>query len=385
VRTEDRERLLSSFSKTDDYDAGNAEFEKALGCWAPNWRALFAAVLADLDSDELGIRWWKDQLPAQERILISDQLIVCASSVGQNMREAWFHLLELRAARDEATKLAAMRFRGGPLAPMAPASGADELSMLQVETHLSGVFRALGSAFDCLAATIIGVAAVPQRILRADFQALSRYLSEPTPTDASPDRLWHAELGKDLRSIVEAAGPTNWLSWAMDFRNMLVHRGRHTTFKYVDGKQSPIVSPTGDTIYTATVHYIPPLDPGRAEVEVLRDGRDLGFFLKEDAGATVEELAGSTLYVVEKTCVKLLTIWSSRRASPGEHIQPKSQWHPKDHCKPSGFPGYASGVLNVEFDQIRSGGLVVRRMAAAGLTTGQIDAVWGPKKSAPKL
>ncbi len=367
MRKEDYDRLAATYSGSDP-DANEAEYLKALGSWSPSWRALFGAVFADLDPTRLGVGWWEHHLDTPRRILISDQLVVCLQSVAHNMNEARLHALELHAASDTATALASKRFRGGPRKPLPPATAPLEIAELEVGVHLGGFLRAVGSVLDCLAAVIIGVAAIPKPIFRADFKVLTeKYFSKVPTRLPSGTRTLHLELGSDLQARIAAVGPKNWLTWALEFRNMLVHRGRHITRKYVQANESPIVTSTGEATFTAKVIHLLPIDPGRAEVEVFRDAPHHALMLTEDAATTVEGISASTLALLEGTCRRLLEIWLARRSTPDLHPQPMQQWPDVNPSPMANFGGYAPESVPVKFQQIHTGGIVMRRLQSAAV------------------
>src|SRR6266851_4576567 len=87
----------------------------------------------------------------------------------------------------------------------------------------AGIIRALASALDCLAGVIIGVAALPLNILRADFDKARAKLAKINGA-ANAGASMQAQLAKQLEDAISAAGPQGWLGWTIDFRNMLAYR-----------------------------------------------------------------------------------------------------------------------------------------------------------------
>src|SRR5712692_3979436 len=162
------------------------------------------------------------------------------------MVEARLHLLELREARDKSATETARRMDlslGRPQL-LRSARAADGIPDLAVAVHLAGLLRAMGSALDCLAGVVIGVAAVPQPILWADFGNVTRkYLWKVTAEDST--KRIHADLGLRLREIIDQAGPQGWLDWTLAYRNMVVHRGRHQNLKRLVPTPSRVVTPAG--------------------------------------------------------------------------------------------------------------------------------------------
>jgi hypothetical protein len=94
-----------------------------------------------------------------------------------------------------------------------------------IRIHQAGIIRALASALDYLAGVIIGVAALPLSILKADFGRVRVMLGKIKGTINAGANM-QAQLAAQLETAIAAAGPQGWLDWTLHFRNMLVHRGR---------------------------------------------------------------------------------------------------------------------------------------------------------------
>lgn len=195
----------------------------------PSCAALENEVLADLtEQPPYGIGWWAPDPGASRRILISDQFCCCLASVASNMTEAALHWLEYLDAsdRDSARFADAVRMEpaGPTISPPRPRSPYDQLGPDFMRIHQAGTIRALASALDCFAGVIIGVAALPLSILKADFAGVRRTLGKIT--DATVGAKMQAQFARRLETTIATAGPSGWLDWTLDFRNMLVHRGR---------------------------------------------------------------------------------------------------------------------------------------------------------------
>src|SRR5207244_5727838 len=73
----------------------------ALGVEIPAWDTLEERIFADLTAERpYGIGWWAPHPGTSRRILISDQLYACTTSVSTNLVEAGVHWLELLDAVD---------------------------------------------------------------------------------------------------------------------------------------------------------------------------------------------------------------------------------------------------------------------------------------------
>jgi len=198
----------------------------------PTVEAIGIRHFADLvEQPPYGVGWWAPHPGAKRRILISDQLYACTASVADNMVEAGLHWLEFldQAEHEDSRYADVIKIRGGKIIADPPRcdSPLDELGATLVRMHVVGVVRALSGALDCLAGAVIGVSALPQDILRADFKkvqsGLQKMRDSPPPTLG---RQRQDEFGKCLDDHVAPAGPKGWLDWMLAFRNMLVHRGR---------------------------------------------------------------------------------------------------------------------------------------------------------------
>ena len=101
---------------------------------------------------------------------------------------------------------------------------AEQLAPDFVRMHQAGLIRGIASALDCLAGVIIGVAALPQSILKADFKQARAVLARVDGT-ASAGAKAQADFAAQLEAAIAHAGPLGWIEWTLDLRNMLVHRG----------------------------------------------------------------------------------------------------------------------------------------------------------------
>jgi hypothetical protein len=146
----------------------------ALGVDTPTWLQLETTILDDLRTEPpYGIAWWAPHPGTSRRILITDQLYACTHSTGANLIEAGLHWLEfLDFAERESDRLVyAVKIENGEFVVKAPRrqSPFEDVGLELVRLHVAGMVRALAGALDCMAGSIIGVAALPTRILRADL------------------------------------------------------------------------------------------------------------------------------------------------------------------------------------------------------------------------
>jgi hypothetical protein len=98
MRTADLARLSQPYPDDPDRNAGVPN--RALG-ETPDWDALERRIFDDLTVEQpYGIGWWPPHPGTSRRILISDQLYACTTSVSTNFVEAGVHWLELLDAVD---------------------------------------------------------------------------------------------------------------------------------------------------------------------------------------------------------------------------------------------------------------------------------------------
>lgn len=233
MRPTDLARLNAPYPE-DDTDPPEAAAMAALGMELPHWTMLETHIFGGFtEQPPYGIGWWAPDPGTSRRILIADQLYCCTVSVAGNMTEAALHWLEFLDAvdRDSARFADAVQIENGRpiISAPRPHSALDQLAPELVRVHYAGIVRALASALDCLAGVVIGVAALPMSILRADFDKARNNLNRIAGAANDGEKM-QAQFGAMLEAAIAAAGPPGWLKWTLDLRNMLVHRGRR--FEY---------------------------------------------------------------------------------------------------------------------------------------------------------
>src|SRR5262249_28799161 len=150
---------------------------------------------------------------------------------------------------------------------------------------------------DCLGATMVGVAALPTRILTADLgRARAAFQSKKL---SKPGRELQDQLSARVEMAIGRTGPSGWLEWATDFRNMLVHRARRMEIVNAERIESPILDAGGRSIVRAQTTIQLPRDPGRSEIEVMLH-RANALVLTESSRDTLEGILASTLRLVEE-------------------------------------------------------------------------------------
>lgn len=368
MRASDRARLSKAYPE--NADPSDSAATAALGVNLPRWAALEAEIFADLtEGPPYGIAWWAPGPGASRRILIADQLYCCVTSVPCNMTEAALHWLEhLEASeRDSDRFVDAVKIENGRpmIDPPRARNPLDQLSPAFIRIHQAGLIRALASALDCLAGAIIGVAALPQSILKADFGGARSRLGKASGR-ADDGTKMQAQFAARLTANIAAAGPDGWLDWTLDLRNMLVHRGRRLELGQFVPRTPTLYGADAQPVLRARRAAHLPRDPGRSDIEVFLD-TPWTLALSEEDGRTLQGLIASTEALLETTAQDLLELWVWRRANPKALIQPKAQWQNGRSTRSTGFDGYAPGRLQLAPGMGMTHPVVARRFRAAAL------------------
>lgn len=368
MRAADLARLNEPYPE--NTEPTEADARAAVGVNLQRWTSLENEILADfVEEQPYGIGWWAPNPGTSRRILIADQLACCLASVGGNITEAALHWLEYLDAsdRDNAHLAHAVKMLpGGPVIdPPRPCCPSEQLAPDLIRIHQAGLIRAVASALDCLAGVVIGVAALPQNILKADFKQARTVLSRIDGA-ASIGAKAQAEFAMRLESAIAAAGPQGWLDWTLDLRNMLVHRGRRIEL----GQYLPItpvlLGPDGNSAPRAHRVSHLPRDPGRSDIEVFID-TPWNMVLHEEGTGTLQGIMNSTGLLLEAAAEHLLDLWRWRRAHPADLGQPKEQWKLGPSNQSVGFSGYAPGSLPLEPSLGMMHPATARRFHAAAL------------------
>ncbi len=293
-----------------------------------------------IEEPPYGIGWWAPGPGTKRRILIADQLYCCVRSMEENMMEAALHWLEHENASErESWQSVIIDQDGKPRPePLPPNCARDLHAATLVRMHYCGIIRALASALDCLGGVIIGVASLRCSILKADFKVVRKFLGQIA--GESDGTIRQVEFAKVLESGICSSGPSGWLDWTLDFRNMLVHRGRRLEYGHI----VPVPPFRG---FNGRRVALLPRDPGRSDVEVLVAAPHR-LLLTEDARLTLRSLIASTKSLLETTAAGLLELWCWRRSNPSALPQLAEQWKNGPSIESTGFTGYAPDTVAVE-------------------------------------
>jgi len=350
-----------------DADAAERRFLETAGVFVPELGQLSSMIHGDLDERASGILWWREHVDAQRSVLISDHLVCAVDAIQTNLAEGSLHLSEAEnywtgVDRKHARIIEADGRRTWPQASNVAELLPEKLAVL----HTAGFFRAVGSVIDCLAAASIGVAAVSDNLLRADFERLRRWLNREIKPTTSRHAI-HDGLRVCVDDGIGAAGPVGWLRWASDYRNMFVHRGRRTELVKVE-LEARILDAQGRYIPKANSVRLLLRDPAASEIQGLTEFRKTQLTLTEPAERTMRALLESTKYLTQTIARHLCGVWSRRRSEPDLLKQPLEQWPELDSAS-VGFEGYEPGTTNLAATHIVGHPSLGQRIRAAGLSS----------------
>lgn len=356
-------------------EAGGSRVAVRLGVDSKRVDQLAAAIYADLDEETYGIGWWVDFGSAKRRIVVSDYLHQSVAAIGRNLLEARLHQLEAESAWDSSEEWFKRALLDAPqgdlLAP--PKNAEEELRGTFGDIHAGGFFRAIGSVLDCIAAAVVGVAGLPRRIFRVQWKVVLDDLS--ALAEANDPRRDFAEAVMARR---DSAGPEMWSEWAIEMRNMLVHRGRRVNINFVLPTSSLVYLPGG---MAYKPHRVVPLfqrDPGLSEIEVMHlKGKVTDVVVPEPAEETANSIFESALFFANEFSSLALELWDRRRSDRGLVEQPlDKQWPEVREEDPTSFDGYNPRNLGTEhLNTIMVNPQEGKRITAA-LATDDLHPIW---------
>lgn len=306
--------------------------------------ALAERIVGDLDETVGGIGWWSGYALSEEtRCGMSDYLIDAVRGVDRHLRMADFYVQEYEQKRKNADFKVRGRMRDNGGDPVARGADipADEESRLRLQSYVYAFFNLGCSVLDTLAGTVIGIAALPLPLVKAD-------LAKFTPFTRAPDYPFdHGRLGKSLHSNTEArdiqlrlirsfrtsvmeAGPGGWHVWMDHKRNQLAHRG---------GRLQVMAYPRLGRGVVRDQFLLLERDPDKTTIQGFHGNSSTmeSMYLLEDELTTMKGLLKSLNTTVIGTIVAARGVWEQRSERPQMLQQPATQWHQPNT---SGFDGY---------------------------------------------
>lgn len=155
-----------------------------------------------------------------------------------------------------------------------------------------------------------------------------------------------------IRDAIDTAGPSGWLEWLLNMRNMYVHRARAMNTRTTQQAGGPIyLSPT--TAYLpATLVGLLPRFPTHSDVQIVRGTNSLwDAYIRENCEETLTGMLESMDYLVSTVCRTLLEFWHRRKDNPVIIEQPfDKQWPSDEDPSQDAFAGYATQPLSIQAD-----------------------------------
>ena len=373
-------RLLSE--RVNDPDKARAETYSRLGIPLPALEKLTEEIENDLSvKPPYGIGWWKPTSDNACRILTSDYLCACTTSVAHHLLAARLHQEAYLAFKDNGLVISSADFPGPSRSALEWIEKGGAFGFI----HRDGVLRALASALDCLAGSIIAVCAVKTKMKRAGFTGLRSHLRKKaylldTHTKNKSIEVRNRLLER-LELMIAECGPPQWMEWMLDFRHMLVHRGRRMEITAPE-PASPVYNPHGQFARWSENDHLP-RDPSLSDIEAILSLDELGkIVLAEHAEETLSGLLDSTTKLVRSVSDALLEIWILRRKEPDAIQQPFTKhWFPAEEKEVTTFTGYFE-CDPVSPDAIKANQRFLRRIQAAAADKTSLSA-WEDEEMVP--
>lgn len=304
-----------------DGETRRAAIQEALSVPMPHLQRLLDELRAGVSCEDWGFPQLVDIHDVEQRALVSDQLLGAADGIQDAIVDAGISAFDV----DLETGPNGISYRGRD------DTINDMLHAERLRRAVAAFFDAVGTALDCLSAVLIVVTRAPLSVQRADYTQLigldptKAYANAFAATVPQTQRdLWTTLLA-ELRSAA-GSGPRDWLSWSLEMRNALTHRGRITDVylpRAISGRL--LVPPTSapQSYYRYDLHLRSrPWLPG---LEQLLAGPGLpGSWLDEPAGRTIAGLRDELLAFCERLAAWSLQRWTS--GSQSQLVAPVRRW-----------------------------------------------------------
>jgi hypothetical protein len=327
-------------------------------------RELSETLTADFTDADSGFAQFADISDEAERAVASDQVAQSARAIGENLLEAQLHY--------EALK----QIFGDDGLPYP--SGADPRDYVrhgaEIDMHLTGMVRALGSALDCLAAVAIGVLRIPRSLQRAGLPTLvmqlrDQLLGKGKSHSADQEKSWQ-QFYDQIQSAASSP-PVGWFDWLMGMRNLNVHRARLTRVMLGRPKdEHPVlivfasepIDLVKDARFDLHLRKRPHL-PDAQDFITAPKAEDL--FLNETAQTTLFGVLHVTAVFLEDAAAFLLDAWRQISSQLSDFPSPATQWGLEpDTATP--FDGIAPGSKNMDaYEQLRGHPELAKRLVIA--------------------
>lgn len=324
-------------------------------------------LLAELGTTAVGFPWLQDY-PEPQRMLVGDFVVSSCGGVVRALRHAALHMtLHRRALERETERFSATYVQTAQL-PI-PTCPADELTSELMDVHLAGFARALGSTFDCLTVVCAGLLGLPLALRRASWNDIWGNLEKKkleTLSRSQPDG------GMSLDAIRRAPGlygPEGWLRWALDFRNMAIHRAWRMRMPELERRGLGLSLPRKLRPHES-LELISrlPKHPSLTELESWAlAGGPVKAQLPERETLTIARLLKSTEDTVHDVALRLSEVLTIRRANPKAYAACwQDQWPLGEAKHLASFAGYAPDSRPADPAEIRSNRELLTRLKGVG-------------------
>lgn len=312
-----------------------------------------------------GFAQFADIADESERAIASDQVAQSARAVAENLLEAELHYEALKEIFGE----------DGLSYPSSADPKEYARQGAEIDLHITGFVRGLGSALDCLAAVAIGVLRIPESIHRAGLPTLEgrlrdNHLGKGKSSSADQEKSWQQFY--DLIQKHAASPPTGWFEWLGGMRNLNVHRARLTRVMLGRGKDddhpvllvfsSEPIDLTKDAKFDMHLRKRPQL-PDMQDFITAPQAEDL--FLNETTETTLFGVLHLAAVFLEDAASFLLAAWRQSEGQLADFPSPPGKWG-LEADKATPFDGIAPGSKNMDaFESLRGHPELTKRLALA--------------------
>lgn len=325
-------------------------FER-LGLKAMALRTLTERLQADLSPDFWGYLQLADLDDVEQRAVVSDQLASAVSAIAANLVESGYHLRDFDAIAGPGIRM-----------PRPECWTDDHEQHVRADMAVAGFFRGVGSALDCLAAVAIVVLRIPASPQYADVADLTRLpVTVEKCSDLPPEQLgaW-----RDMIGLIDERN-TAGLAWALQARNLVVHRGRHVAMSFPRPNPTSLIVVANNPRDIAQRRSRSDLYfrrwPWLPEAEHIASSDTLGEqVLNEPASLTMAGIKTDLVELVEAVCGLLHRVWAEL-GETGKLRAPGSKWVLRP--PPSiDFRGYAAHAQLPDQTELIMNSQTARRM-----------------------
>ncbi len=210
---------------------------------------------------------------------------------------------------------------------------------------------------------------LPVAIVRTSLtEATNALARRPEPMSVAV----HAEMQR----LENAENRPGWLHWALEYRNMLVHRGRRrqswpmrfsNATTWFDGSGSDHRG-TVRTLPTVEIALALAAHPNLTDAEAHAQYGPADLVLGEDALTTLHGIGRAAVRYAAGTCYALALAWCERREHPQRIVQPPQQWAVRRAQGPHPqFAGWEPNSFRIDVGALRVHPNEIRRLRAAKL------------------